>query len=161
MYFVNIYIKVFLFCLYYIFTENWLTNVSCIVDSHCTDTQNCIDGECTDPCTTGDKCGVNADCTVQAHNVICECKDGLSGDPLVFCSNTTDFYDLRTTHKSILELTTYSALFNETITENPENITDIQGRRVKTNTTYPLYLETTEKYNITSEAKPPIVTQLI
>ncbi|XP_026688067.1 neurogenic locus notch homolog protein 1-like, partial [Diaphorina citri] len=56
----------------------------CTVNSDCPLNKACFNQKCVDPCPG--TCGQNANCKVQNHNPICNCKPGYTGDPRVYCN---------------------------------------------------------------------------
>jgi len=59
----------------------------CFDDAECPSHLACFDYKCKDPCkgpTTS--CGVNAQCKVSNHGVVCSCPAGYHGDPLSHCT---------------------------------------------------------------------------
>lgn len=56
----------------------------CHSNSDCFGRLACINHECKDPCATG-ICGLNSNCQVIKHTVVCECSEGYDGDPFVEC----------------------------------------------------------------------------
>lgn len=56
----------------------------CVISSDCSANMACNNQKCSDPCPG--TCGLRAQCKVVAHNPICSCPSGLSGDPFVVCS---------------------------------------------------------------------------
>ena len=56
----------------------------CIVNSECPTEQACVNRRCTDPCPG--TCGIEALCSVVAHNPICRCPPGYTGDPVYRCT---------------------------------------------------------------------------
>lgn len=57
----------------------------CRVDDDCSYDQACIGFRCKDPCPGS--CGLGAYCKCEKHHPVCFCNKGLSGNPLVQCSN--------------------------------------------------------------------------
>lgn len=55
----------------------------CTINPDCPMTRACINYKCVDPCQGS--CGINAQCSVVAHNPVCRCPDGLTGDPFSRC----------------------------------------------------------------------------
>nr|XP_027235378.1 fibropellin-1-like [Penaeus vannamei] len=55
----------------------------CTINPDCPMTLACINYKCVDPCQGS--CGINAKCSVVAHNPVCRCPDGLTGDPFSRC----------------------------------------------------------------------------
>ena len=55
----------------------------CTRQSDCPAQLACIGYKCVDPCPG--TCGINAQCSVIAHNPICTCRAGFAGDPFVRC----------------------------------------------------------------------------
>ncbi|CAH0548908.1 unnamed protein product [Brassicogethes aeneus] len=55
----------------------------CTDDSHCPDSQACIDYKCQNPCIG--QCGVNANCNPRRHLAVCTCPPGFNGDALIQC----------------------------------------------------------------------------
>ena len=55
----------------------------CTRPSDCASQLACIGYKCVDPCVGA--CGINAQCSVIAHNPICNCRAGFGGDPFVRC----------------------------------------------------------------------------
>ena len=55
----------------------------CVVNSDCSTSKACVGQKCRDPCPG--VCGSNAICRVTAHNPICSCPTGYTGDPFVHC----------------------------------------------------------------------------
>ena len=55
----------------------------CTINSDCPTSRGCLNAKCVDPCPGA--CGVNAVCSVVAHNPVCRCPDGLTGDPFSIC----------------------------------------------------------------------------
>lgn len=56
----------------------------CTRNDDCSNHLNCINQKCVDTCPGS--CGVNAECRVHNHNVICTCFNGYEGDPTRGCS---------------------------------------------------------------------------
>ena len=65
--------------------ENLMCLVGCRADNECPDDQSCVNNQCQDPCANPTVCGNNAVCSVDLHQVVCKCEDGLEGDPFVNC----------------------------------------------------------------------------
>lgn len=65
----------------------------CRLDSDCSDSQACVQNNCTDPCTLVD-CGDNTICSVVDHAAGCQCQPGYIGDASgcfkVECLSNTD-----------------------------------------------------------------------
>lgn len=57
----------------------------CRRDDHCIPSEVCLNGDCINPCELLNACGLNADCTTNAHKAVCSCHSGFIGDPLVEC----------------------------------------------------------------------------
>ena len=57
----------------------------CEYNRDCATTLACENYKCVDPCQRG-LCGINAECSVQNHNAICQCIPGHFGDPFTRCS---------------------------------------------------------------------------
>ncbi|KAK8736643.1 hypothetical protein OTU49_017434, partial [Cherax quadricarinatus] len=55
----------------------------CTINSDCPMSKACINLKCVDPCVGS--CGIGALCNVVAHNPICRCADGLTGNPFSGC----------------------------------------------------------------------------
>jgi hypothetical protein len=55
----------------------------CVMNSECSQDKTCIQNTCKDPCPN--LCGLNARCKVLAHNPICTCSPGYTGDPFIEC----------------------------------------------------------------------------
>eukprot|EP00095_Tigriopus_kingsejongensis_P012598 maker-scaffold642_size120736-snap-gene-0.27 protein:Tk12598 transcript:maker-scaffold642_size120736-snap-gene-0.27-mRNA-1 annotation:"GH13743" len=55
----------------------------CQRNQDCPSFKVCDDGNCVDPCP--ERCGLNADCRVQNHQVQCFCQPGFKGDPYYQC----------------------------------------------------------------------------
>lgn len=67
----------------------------CLTNTDCPDTAACINSRCKNPCDSADACGLNAQCTVNAHHAFCKCPSNSRGDPsvecrLIECSENTD-----------------------------------------------------------------------
>ena len=56
----------------------------CKSDDECPLTQACINRECQDPCIY-ERCGTNAECSVNRHIPKCTCLPGYRGDPYQIC----------------------------------------------------------------------------
>ncbi|VEN50381.1 unnamed protein product, partial [Callosobruchus maculatus] len=56
----------------------------CVLNSDCPRDKACINRKCKDPCPG--ICGQNAECAVFNHVPSCNCLQGYSGNPFVFCS---------------------------------------------------------------------------
>ena len=56
----------------------------CKSDDECPLTQACINRECQDPCIY-ERCGTNAECSVNRHLPKCTCLPGYRGDPYQLC----------------------------------------------------------------------------
>ena len=54
--------------------------------------KTCVNLQCVDPCPGS--CGVNTECTVVAHNPVCTCSDGYTGDPFSHCFEKGKKYSL-------------------------------------------------------------------
>lgn len=56
---------------------------SCVQNGDCVDSLSCVNGQCSDPCSSGvsTHCGPNAVCNVFDHVAICSCPVGHLGDP--------------------------------------------------------------------------------
>lgn len=57
----------------------------CLTNSDCPDTAACINSKCKNPCNSPNACGLNAQCTVNAHHAFCKCPSNSRGDPSVEC----------------------------------------------------------------------------
>ena len=57
----------------------------CEYNRDCATSLACENYKCVDPCQRG-LCGINAECSVQNHNAICQCIPGHFGDPFTRCS---------------------------------------------------------------------------
>jgi hypothetical protein len=64
----------------------------CRKDSDCPSQFACIGGECVNPCTSTEPCGVNAECRVldtqPVRTMICECLPGYQGNAAVQCDKS-------------------------------------------------------------------------
>lgn len=58
----------------------------CTNDLDCADADKCIRGSCVEACKV-DVCGVNALCNSLAHQALCTCAPGYTGNPHVECAN--------------------------------------------------------------------------
>lgn len=56
----------------------------CITNDHCFSNMTCVNQHCIDPCSN-EVCGVNADCRVDNHSIVCECQQNYTGNALVEC----------------------------------------------------------------------------
>lgn len=56
----------------------------CVVNSDCASNLACIQEKCKDPCPG--TCGQYAECYVNNHLPVCNCYNGYTGDPYVYCS---------------------------------------------------------------------------
>lgn len=56
----------------------------CVVNTDCPSDKSCIAEKCRNPCEGS--CGWNAECRVQNHIPICQCRTGFTGDPFTQCS---------------------------------------------------------------------------
>lgn len=56
----------------------------CVLNSDCPYNKACVRNKCEDPCPG--TCGQNAQCQVINHLPSCNCLQGYTGDPFVFCS---------------------------------------------------------------------------
>jgi len=67
--------------------------IKCRGDYECPSQKACIDGECINPCTDAEPCGVNANCkvldTIPVRTMICECLPGYQGNAAVQCDKTS------------------------------------------------------------------------
>ena len=66
-----------------IFIELFLL-AGCKSDDECPLTQACINRECQDPCIY-ERCGTNAECSVNRHIPKCTCLSGYRGNPYDIC----------------------------------------------------------------------------
>lgn len=57
----------------------------CRKDDQCIPSEACINGDCVNPCELANACGLNADCTTNAHKPVCSCHSGFIGDPQLEC----------------------------------------------------------------------------
>ncbi|KAG7155061.1 Neurogenic locus Notch protein-like 4, partial [Homarus americanus] len=57
--------------------------LQCTINSDCPPSKACVNFMCVNPCPGS--CGLEALCSVVAHNPICRCPDGLTGDPFNRC----------------------------------------------------------------------------
>lgn len=55
----------------------------CYIDQDCPSYLACQNYKCTDPCSGS--CGLYAQCTVQNHQIECQCEEGYEGDPYSGC----------------------------------------------------------------------------
>ena len=55
----------------------------CVLNPDCPKDKSCVRNKCVDPCPG--TCGLNADCRVSNHIVVCTCLRGFSGDPYSSC----------------------------------------------------------------------------
>ncbi|KAK9880682.1 hypothetical protein WA026_011918 [Henosepilachna vigintioctopunctata] len=58
----------------------------CNSDNDCPNNLACVRGICVDLCLMGKKCGFDAVCVMISHNAVCKCKPGLTGNPMLSCS---------------------------------------------------------------------------
>lgn len=65
-------------------SPNGCDRPECLHDDECSSTQACIAYRCQDACVGA--CGINADCHVEEHRPLCNCPQGLEGNPLYRCS---------------------------------------------------------------------------
>lgn len=56
----------------------------CTLNAECSNNLACQNERCIDPCPGS--CGINAQCIVINHNVVCTCIQGFIGDPLSQCN---------------------------------------------------------------------------
>ncbi len=62
--------------------------LGCTSDSECKETHACRQGDCTPVCgPDGLPCGGNSECNGIAHQPVCTCPAGLTGDPYQVCSS--------------------------------------------------------------------------
>lgn len=60
----------------------------CVTNSQCPMDEACVNRRCRDPCVG--TCGLQALCDVVAHNPICRCPGGYTGDPIHRCTLSKD-----------------------------------------------------------------------
>lgn len=60
----------------------------CTSDSDCPTTQACRNRKCINPCTVENPCSKFATCLAQNHRPVCQCPPGMTGDPLVLCTQS-------------------------------------------------------------------------
>lgn len=66
--------------------ESGLCLFGCRSHSDCPDLLSCMNGQCTDPCSSGSApCGLNALCRVSNHRAVCLCPEGFQGEPSREC----------------------------------------------------------------------------
>lgn len=68
-------------------TNNPSCRPECISNSDCSFDKACLGQTCVDPCPGS--CGHSAICTVNYHNPMCTCPNGLYGNPFEYCSVPT------------------------------------------------------------------------
>lgn len=56
----------------------------CVVSSECSSDKACVRQKCADPCPG--VCGSNAECRVNNHSPICNCRQGFTGNPFTVCN---------------------------------------------------------------------------
>lgn len=57
----------------------------CVLNTDCPLNKACINRHCTNPCTIGGICGLNALCQVEDHTATCICNEGFTGDAFSQC----------------------------------------------------------------------------
>lgn len=57
----------------------------CQSSNECGLTEECIQGQCNNPCEARSACGMNAECNVLNHAKQCSCPAGFTGNQLVEC----------------------------------------------------------------------------
>lgn len=55
----------------------------CTTNTECSNHLACVNKKCVDPCANA--CGQNAKCNVFSHTPMCECLDGMVGNPFLYC----------------------------------------------------------------------------
>lgn len=55
----------------------------CVLNSDCVKTKACVNNKCADPCPG--VCGIDAECHVNNHVPVCNCRTGYTGNPLTRC----------------------------------------------------------------------------
>lgn len=74
----------------------------CQSDSECGLTEQCVQGQCSNPCETRGVCGMNAECRIYNHVKQCSCPTGFTGNHSVECvrsklsSKTSVFVECKT-----------------------------------------------------------------
>ena len=64
---------------------NFCEIIQCLKDNDCKSHEECIDGNCIDPCSYYSPCGENANCRVYNHTYQCSCSAGFEGNPKFSC----------------------------------------------------------------------------
>lgn len=59
--------------------------VGCRVDSECSSSRACVNGQCIDPCLLREPCGINAECFVRHGHAECRCLSGYRGNSYERC----------------------------------------------------------------------------
>lgn len=61
------------------------TKMECEDKNECSRSKTCVDFKCVDPCTVGNVCGTNAECSTVNHVGVCSCPTGTTGNPQLGC----------------------------------------------------------------------------
>lgn len=67
---------------------------SCVTNSDCPESAICHQKQCKNPCDDSKVCGRNAVCSVQRHEIQCQCPLKTQGDPMVRLNYISCVYNL-------------------------------------------------------------------
>lgn len=58
---------------------------TCLSNSDCGLDEQCIEGQCLNPCELKSSCGINSQCIVVNHIKTCQCPESFTGDSAIEC----------------------------------------------------------------------------